>query len=304
MPPATKKPHVRENSIFWAVFVHFVTFSTHSKIPSVTRDSNQKVISNKHNADKRQWAANKAKGMQDHDATDDDATSTSTSTPEATALARLVGIVAVSGCNKFRKACRDKIWEFSKTLPNNMNAGGKFRKAESILWAKEDQGKWEAAAKVDDGNADWVGIEAVPKDICVFEKFKHKHKELVQANINAVHTWAEQPLNGETWHLDNESCILTCANSLCSDLAPEDSATSALHIFFLTEEGVDDKLAKKVMIFLTELYQATFRGHKIPWTAIASEPNVYYDVAKYQLNFITKTVRQKHKKAAFKNLLP
>ncbi|KAJ6559799.1 hypothetical protein B0H19DRAFT_1069530 [Mycena capillaripes] len=29
----------REKSIFWAIFASFVTFPTHSKIPSVTRDS-------------------------------------------------------------------------------------------------------------------------------------------------------------------------------------------------------------------------------------------------------------------------
>ncbi|KAJ6560368.1 hypothetical protein B0H19DRAFT_1234627 [Mycena capillaripes] len=36
--PMTETCHVRENSIFWAIFANFVTFPTHSKIPSVTRD--------------------------------------------------------------------------------------------------------------------------------------------------------------------------------------------------------------------------------------------------------------------------
>jgi hypothetical protein len=37
-PPMTETRHARENSIFWAIFANFVTFPTHSKIPSVTRD--------------------------------------------------------------------------------------------------------------------------------------------------------------------------------------------------------------------------------------------------------------------------
>ncbi|KAJ6534281.1 hypothetical protein B0H19DRAFT_1271998 [Mycena capillaripes] len=269
------------------------------------------IISNRRDADKRRRAANKAKATQDHDATDHDATSP---TPEAPALSRLLGIVAYSGRDKFRDDCHNKISEFSKTLPDNMNAGGKFRKAEGILWAKEDQGKWEAAANVDD-DVDWVErhklvatamkhmvntlhssrkfrpfvatmlmawlsedggdvnfeVEAVPKGIRVPEKFKQKHEELVQANINAVHAWAEQPLKD---YLATGAC--------------EGSARSALPVFPLTEEGVDDEsaktLAKKVTTFLTESYSA-FGGHEIPWTAIASEPNAYYDVTKYQLDF-------------------
>jgi hypothetical protein len=36
-----------------------------------------------------------------------------------------------------------------------MNAGGKFRKAEALLWAQEDQASWEAAVKAEE-NVDWA----------------------------------------------------------------------------------------------------------------------------------------------------
>jgi hypothetical protein len=77
------------------------------------------------------------------------------STPEAPALAKLFGLTASTGRDKFRLDHHDDIHEYSKTLTGAMNAGGKFRHAEALMWAKEDQASWEAAATAEE-DVDWV----------------------------------------------------------------------------------------------------------------------------------------------------
>lgn len=72
---------------------------------------------------------------------------------EAPALAKLLGITAYSGRDKFRDECHDQIEQYSKTLSGG-NASGKFRAAEAELWAKEDQPSWNAAAAVQK-DVDW-----------------------------------------------------------------------------------------------------------------------------------------------------
>ncbi|KAJ7710818.1 hypothetical protein B0H17DRAFT_1190500 [Mycena rosella] len=112
----------------------------------------QKVISNKRNALKlkaKQAAPAQCHYRQPQD--DDD----QESCHEAPALAKLVGITAYSGRDKFRDDRHDDIHEYSKTLPGPTNAGGKFRKAEALLWAKKDTAFWDAAAAVED-SVNWV----------------------------------------------------------------------------------------------------------------------------------------------------
>lgn len=75
--------------------------------------------------------------------------------PRGPALAKLLGLAAYTGHNKFRDDRHEDIHEYSKTLPGNMNSGGKFRKAEAMLWAKEDQPSWGAAAMAEE-NVEWV----------------------------------------------------------------------------------------------------------------------------------------------------
>jgi hypothetical protein len=103
----------------------------------------QKVISNKR-------SAGKSKLKTKMDDTDD-------RIPEAPAsvLAKLLGLGAYTGRDKFRDDRHDEIHEYSKTLKGTMNAGGKFRRAEKLLWAKEDQVSWEAAVASDE-NVDWA----------------------------------------------------------------------------------------------------------------------------------------------------
>lgn len=69
-------------------------------------------------------------------------------------MTKLFGLAAYTGRDKFREDRHDDIYELSKTLPGE-NAGGKFRKAEAMLWAEEDQAQWEAAVADEDG-VDWV----------------------------------------------------------------------------------------------------------------------------------------------------
>jgi hypothetical protein len=77
------------------------------------------------------------------------------SSPEAPALAKLLGLTAYSGRHKFGEDRHDEIHDYSKTISGKMNTGGKFRKAEALLWAQEDQTSWEAAAKAEE-NVDWA----------------------------------------------------------------------------------------------------------------------------------------------------
>jgi hypothetical protein len=104
----------------------------------------QKVISNKRAAQKSKLKTKTPK----EEADDRD------SVQEAPALAKLAGIAAKSGRDEFRAQRHDDIQEYSKTLPGNINTGGKFRQAEALLWAKEDQAAWEAAVMADD-DVDW-----------------------------------------------------------------------------------------------------------------------------------------------------
>lgn len=99
----------------------------------------QKVVSNKRAAEKRKTNKKTA------DASD--------SIPEVPAhvLSTLFGLAAYSGRDKFRDDRHDEIHAFSKTLPGPANAGGKFRQAEAMLWAKEKQALWEAAAMNEEG---------------------------------------------------------------------------------------------------------------------------------------------------------
>lgn len=70
-------------------------------------------------------------------------------------MSKLLSLATYTGRDKFREDRHDEIQELAKTLPGTMNAGGKFRKAESRLWALEDQASWQAAAGADE-DVDWV----------------------------------------------------------------------------------------------------------------------------------------------------
>ncbi|KAJ7913991.1 hypothetical protein B0H13DRAFT_2325839 [Mycena leptocephala] len=173
------------------------------------RKAIQKVISNKRAAENL-----KRKTKTKNNDTD------TTPIAEAPALSKLLGLIA------------DDIEEYSKTLTDAINAGAKFRKAEAIMWAEEDQASWEAAAASDE-DVDWEDgkrfqahgrqsprewqvpplrgdmlmgwvdpeaqvhlewVEAVPKDIHVCQTFEKHTPQLVKDSLNAMYAWAEKPL--------------------------------------------------------------------------------------------------------------
>ncbi|KAJ7856106.1 hypothetical protein B0H14DRAFT_2579053 [Mycena olivaceomarginata] len=292
------------------------------------------------------------------------ATSSHATTPanksasEASALSKLLGLAAYTGRNKFRDDCHDVIYELSTTLPGE-HAGGKFHKAEGILWAEEDQASWEEAAAVEesidwaerqrlvpkgfknmvgnlhdsrkfrpfiatmlmgwldeDGHIQFEWTEAVPDDICVVhtgpsnnaniswnvlapsqrltaapltwtdqlprsrsrsplsQTFKELNSQLVKDTVVAMHTWAEKPLKD----------YLASRESLSKTSRP---------IFPHNPEELDE-LAPKVLLqmvttFSEESYGdaigATFGAGEIPWPAIASKPDEFYDATHYPLGF-------------------
>ncbi|KAJ7732903.1 hypothetical protein DFH07DRAFT_780748 [Mycena maculata] len=237
----------------------------------------QKVISNKRADAKRKLKMTK------NDAGEE-------STPAAAALAKVIGLNVYSGRDKFRDDRHDDIHEYSKTLPGSMNAGGKFRKAEALLWAKEDQASWEAAAVADE-DVDWVQrqnlvatgfkhmvnslnasgkIEAVPEGIHVRQSFETQYVKLVEECLNGMYVWADKPLKDYAATL-------------------EDSAEGAPPVFPLGADAVDEMcpkdLAQTVTSFLVDSYQAAFGSREIPWAAIANAPDEYYDAVKFPLGF-------------------
>ncbi|KAJ7710761.1 hypothetical protein B0H17DRAFT_1190456 [Mycena rosella] len=108
----------------------------------------QKVISNKRTAENA-----KRKTKQDN---------AQQSISEPAALSKLLGLAAYTGHDKFLEDRHDDIQEHSKTLPGAMNAGGKFRKAESLL------------------------VDAVPEDISARQTFEKQHAQLVKDSINGI----------------------------------------------------------------------------------------------------------------------
>ncbi|KAJ7771908.1 hypothetical protein B0H14DRAFT_2632378 [Mycena olivaceomarginata] len=227
------------------------------------------------------------------------ATSSHATTPadksagEASALSKLLGLAAYTGRDKFRDDRHDVIYELSTTLPGE-NAGGKFRKAEGILWAKEDQASWEEAAAVEE-NIDWAerqrlvpkGFKNMVGNLHDSRKFRpfittmlmgwldedgHVQFEcqLVKDTVVAMHTWAEKPLK--------------------EYLAGRESLSKTSRPIFPHNPEELDELAPKVLLqtvtaFLEESYGAAFGAGEIPWPAIASKPDDFYDATHYPLGF-------------------
>ncbi|KAJ7926090.1 hypothetical protein B0H13DRAFT_1862601 [Mycena leptocephala] len=268
------------------------------------RSAIQKVISNKRTAQKAKQKTKKTEGGE--------------AISEATALAKLVSLTAYTGRDKFCEDCREDIEEYSKTLSGDANAGGKVRKAQAMLWAKEDQASWEAVA-ADEKNVNWeerqklvasgfkqmvetlhasrkfrpfvatmlmawvndegqlnfewqvhLQVEAVPEDIHVRQPFEKRYLQLCKDTINSMYAWAEKPL---------QDYLAT----------REESVNDGPPLFLLGAEALDNMSAKNVAQtvtrFLAESYEAAFGSQDIPWAAVASEPNDYYDATQLPRGF-------------------
>ncbi|KAJ6569872.1 hypothetical protein DFH09DRAFT_430323 [Mycena vulgaris] len=254
----------------------------------------QKVISNKRSADN---VKNKVKK-----------TDTAPSKPApSTAVTKLLGLAALTGHDKFREDCHDKIQRFSQTLPGDINAGGKFAKAEAILWAKEDKASWDAM--VEDEEVDW---EERQKQVA--SGFKHMFQKLhtsgkfrpfmatmlmgwLDTNGNVQLEWAEAVPEGiharqsfekqyPQLAQDNFNAMYAWAERPLKEyVAVGDSANGLPPVFPLGLDALDDVsanvLAQTVTSFLMASYQAAFGSREIPWPAIANTPDNFYDAANF-----------------------
>ncbi|KAJ7908207.1 hypothetical protein B0H13DRAFT_2331610 [Mycena leptocephala] len=258
------------------------------------RQAIQKVISNKRTAEN-----NKRK-------TKNDGTSPIAETiAETAALSKLLGLVASSGRDQFRQDRYDDILEYSKTLTDAINAGSKFRKAEGLMWAEEDQASWEAAAASEE-DVDWEerqrlvasGFKNMVDSLHVSGKFRpfvatmlmgwvdpegQVHLEWVEAVPKDIHV--RQTFEKQTPQLvkDSLNAMYAWAEKPLKDYVAtlEDSTNAAPQVFPLSAEGLDDvspkALAQTVTNFLMDSYKAAFGTRDIPWAAVASTPSVYYD---------------------------
>ncbi|KAJ6552281.1 hypothetical protein DFH09DRAFT_1319326 [Mycena vulgaris] len=252
------------------------------------------IISNKRSADN---VKNKVKK-----------TDTAPSKPApSTAVTKLLGLAALTGRDKFREDCHDEIQRFSQTLPGDINAGGKFAKAEAILWAKEDKASWDAM--VEDEEVDWEERQKL-----VASGFKHMFQKLhtsgkfrpfmatmlmgwLDTNRNVQLEWAEAVPEGiharqsfekqyPQLAQDNFNAMYAWAERPLKEyVAVGDSANGLPPVFPLGLDALDDVsanvLAQTVTSFLMASYQAAFGSREIPWPAIADTPDNFYDAANF-----------------------
>ncbi|KAJ7725413.1 hypothetical protein DFH07DRAFT_970850, partial [Mycena maculata] len=218
----------------------------------------------------------------------------------------LLGLIVDTGRDKFREDRHDEIHEYSKTLPATINAGGRFRKAEAELWAKEDQAAWDAAAASNE-DVDWAERQKL-----VARGFEHL--------VNTLHAsrrfrpFVATMLVG--WLDERGRVQLEWAEGVPKDISVpqtfknthatlplqdymatlEDSAKGAVPVFPLTVEALDEitlkELTEVVASFLEASYEAAFGTREIPWVTIANEPGAYYDTAKFLFRFTSDGLAQ------------
>ncbi|KAJ7717435.1 hypothetical protein B0H14DRAFT_3521962 [Mycena olivaceomarginata] len=221
----------------------------------------------------------------------------------ALAMAKVFGLASYTGRDKFRGERHDEITP-SRTLLGPGNAGGKFRKAEAELWANEDQAKWESVAEADK-DVDWeerqklpMGMvkhmvntlnagrkfhpflatmlmgwlnewgeiqfewsEVLPKGVVIKQRFEDKYPQLVSDSINAMYEWVKKGLQDY-------------------GAARHGSPGQPAPVFPTSVEALDDMSPNMS-------YKAAFgdETQNIPWPTIATEPDRYYDVGKFDLVF-------------------
>ncbi|KAJ7085632.1 hypothetical protein C8R43DRAFT_965198 [Mycena crocata] len=257
----------------------------------------QKVLSNKRGAE----VAKRNKKPDDTGNTDDPAESGS----GTSALAKLMGLAAYTGRDKFRDDRHDEIEQYSKSLPGSSNAGGKFRKAEALLWAKEDQTVWETAATAED-DVDWAerqklvpsGFKQMVDTLHSSGKFRpfvatmtmawiddeervHFEWQVLDAQAEAVPAAIRVDKAFEKKHKkvvsDHVNAMYEWAElPLKQYLATlENSVKEAAPVFPLTVDAVDDVPPKALMQTVTSFLVASY--HTVGCNL--SRANEYYDGA-------------------------
>ncbi|KAJ7314885.1 hypothetical protein DFH08DRAFT_820862, partial [Mycena albidolilacea] len=278
----------------------------------VTKQAIQKVISNKRSADSR-----KRKGKDTKPATSSHATTPADkSAGKALALSKLLTLAAYTSRDKFRDDRHNIIYELSTTLPGE-NTGGKFRKAEGILWAEEDQASWEEAAAVEE-NINWAERQRlVPKGFKNMVGNLHGSRKFrpfiammlmgwLDEDRHIQFKWAEavpddicvsqmfKELNSQLVK-DTVVAMHTWAEKLLKEyLAGRESLSKTSRLIFPHNPEELDELALRVLLqtvttFLEESYSdaigAAFGAGEILWPAIASKPDKFYDTTHYPLGF-------------------
>ncbi|KAJ7848140.1 hypothetical protein B0H14DRAFT_2583160 [Mycena olivaceomarginata] len=142
----------------------------------------QKVISNKRSAKKSKLKTK----MDDADDRIPDA--------PASVLAKLLGLGAYTGRDKFRDDHHDEIHEYSKTFKGTMNAGGKFRRAEKLLRQQLVATGFKHMVNSLHASSKFRPAEGVPENIHVRQSFQLQYAQPFQAVVNSMYEWAEKPL--------------------------------------------------------------------------------------------------------------
>ncbi|KAJ7618180.1 hypothetical protein DFH06DRAFT_1483410 [Mycena polygramma] len=267
----------------------------------------QKVLSNKRTADKNKLKHTEVKPKHKEDTSDGDSISASS------AFAKIFNITSLTGRDKFGLDRHDDIHEYSKTLPGSANAGGKFRKAEAILWAQEDQASWDAAA-ADEKDVDWAERQKL-----VGGSFKHmvdtlhasrKFRPFVALMLmgfigedGRIHfQWDEGVPDDigidEKFEDEHPKLVKEMVDRMHEWAVKPLTAFSATRtnaaiplppVFPLSAEAIDETapkvLAQTVASFLQSSYQSVFGSEDIPWAAIARDPAEYFDIEHFEIRF-------------------
>ncbi|KAJ6468154.1 hypothetical protein C8R47DRAFT_1078440 [Mycena vitilis] len=263
----------------------------------------QKVLSNKRTAEKNKVAKD-AKTQP---------TAAAPAPAPASAVAKLMGMMQYGGRDKFRDDRHDEIHKYSKTLPGEGNPGGKFRKAEALLWEKEDQAAWAAAAMVEE-DVDWElrqklvasGVKHLVDTVHSSGKFRPFVATMtfcwLDAEGKAQFEWAEAIPSGivvaqpfteqfpdQAAEMINKMYIW--AEKPLKDFVAtrEKSAQAPPPVFPLSLAALDDTghktLAQAVCDYLVRSYDAAFGTQDIPWGSIATAPGDFYETAGFEAKF-------------------
>ncbi|KAJ7812258.1 hypothetical protein B0H14DRAFT_2605892 [Mycena olivaceomarginata] len=203
----------------------------------------------------------------------------------ALAMAKVFGLASYTGRDKFRGERHDEINAHSRTLLGPGNAGGKFRKAEAELRQKLPMGAVQHMADTlnaghkfcpflatmlmgwvnERGEIQFEWSEALPKGIVIEQRFEDKYPQLVSDSINTMYEWAKNGLQDYA-------------------AARDGSPGQPAPVFPVSVEALDNMSPN--MVAQTS-YKAAFgdETQNIPWPTIATAPDQYYDVGKFDLVF-------------------
>ncbi|KAJ7739012.1 hypothetical protein B0H16DRAFT_1759458 [Mycena metata] len=229
-----------------------------------------------------------------------------------TVLAKLMGLATYTARNKFRDERHAEIHEYSLTLAG-ANAGGNFRKAEALMWAKEDQAFWADVVAAEEEDVDWEacqglivgGFQHLIDTLSANPKFRPFVANISMGWLNEKNQlkleWVETVPSGvkvrQRFEDQYKELTRSCLNAMYAwaekplqdYVATRDSsAAPAAPVFPHTAEALNDvspnAVGQSIHAFLTKSY-AAFGNGAIPWAAITSAPSEYFDTEKFDVSF-------------------